>query len=305
MTKPIILISKCIEFEKCRYNGDMVRSPIVEKLKEYCEFELVCPEMKIALKVPRHPIRLQKRSGRTELVQPASDIILTDKMKKFSEKFLSSLRGIDGAILKGRSPSCGIKDVKFYSEKNTELDRKHSGIFAETVIEKYQGYPVESEGRLLDGRIREHFLTKLFAFSSFRDIRNNMKISELIKYHESNKLLFMAYNQREMRIMGNMLGNQKKFIKEELFNAYFESMKRIMSKPITLGNNENALLHAFGYISKNMKKKETEFFMKTLYEYRSSIIPLDILMSLMKSYIARFEVCYLENQTYFNRHPVI
>ncbi len=44
-TKPNILISKCIEFDYCRYNGDMISSDIIKRLKPYVNFKAVCPEL--------------------------------------------------------------------------------------------------------------------------------------------------------------------------------------------------------------------------------------------------------------------
>ncbi|MGE3063215.1 MAG: YbgA family protein [bacterium] len=303
MRRPVILISRCIEFDNCRYNGQGVKSPLVKKLKEFCDFTTVCPEVSINLGIPRNPIRIIKSKAGEILIQPSTGDILTDKMETFSKKFLREIENIDGIILKGRSPSCGIKDVKIFSEKGIELSRKHAGFFGREVVEKYSGYPMEDEGRLMDERLREHFLIKLYAFAGFREARDEKNITGLLKYHEYNKLLFMAYNQKEMRIIGNLLGNQKKFTKNELFDSYFESLKRITERPITKGNDENTLLHAFGYVSKNMKKKEIEFFLKTLHNYREGAVSVTVLKSLMKSFIVRFEVAYLEKQTYFNPYP--
>lgn len=303
MIRPAILVSKCIGFDNCRYNGGIIKSDLVAKLGKYCDFLTVCPEVGIGLPVPRDPVRLEKREKKTVLIQPKSGMILTQRMERFAEKFLDSADEIDGIILKGRSPSCGIKDVKFYSEKGAEIDRKHAGIFAGIAAEKFRGYPIEDEGRLLNERLKEHFLTKLFAFARFREVKKRGGIRNLLKFHETNKLLFMAYNQREMRILGNMLGNQKKFSADELFAAYFESMKRIMERPVTRGNEENALLHAFGYVSKEMKKGEIEYFLRTLNDFRDNKLSVAVPIALMKSQIERFETAYLKTQTYFERHP--
>ena len=36
--KPRVVVSKCLEFDHCRYNGGMISSLIVAKLKEYVDF---------------------------------------------------------------------------------------------------------------------------------------------------------------------------------------------------------------------------------------------------------------------------
>ena len=36
--KPIIVVSKCLGFAKCRYNGQVIPDKFVEKLKDHVEF---------------------------------------------------------------------------------------------------------------------------------------------------------------------------------------------------------------------------------------------------------------------------
>ncbi|GAA3326633.1 hypothetical protein GCM10020331_063320 [Ectobacillus funiculus] len=31
-SKPIVVVSKCLEFDACRYNGDVISDPIVKKV---------------------------------------------------------------------------------------------------------------------------------------------------------------------------------------------------------------------------------------------------------------------------------
>jgi uncharacterized protein YbbK (DUF523 family) len=56
--KPILLVSKCLEFDNCRYDGNRLNSPIVYKLQKFVDFIKVCPEVAIGLGVPRIPIRM-------------------------------------------------------------------------------------------------------------------------------------------------------------------------------------------------------------------------------------------------------
>jgi hypothetical protein len=40
--------------------------------------------------------------------------------------------------------------------------------FGGTVLERFQGFPVEDEGRIRNFKIREHFLTRIFTFARLR-----------------------------------------------------------------------------------------------------------------------------------------
>ena len=56
--RPKVVVSRCLGFDHCRYNGDMISSPIVANLREYVDFLPVCPEVEIGLGIPRYPIRI-------------------------------------------------------------------------------------------------------------------------------------------------------------------------------------------------------------------------------------------------------
>lgn len=96
--KPYLISSKCIEFEPCRYNGLIIKNSLVENLKEYAEFQPVCPEVGIGLGVPRDPVRVVETSNEIELFQPATGKKFSHEMNKFSESFLNSVKTVDGFI---------------------------------------------------------------------------------------------------------------------------------------------------------------------------------------------------------------
>jgi uncharacterized protein YbbK (DUF523 family) len=62
-SKPVVVVSKCITFEHVRWNGQIIASEFVEKLKPYVTFVPVCPEVEIGLGVPRDPVRIVLLNG--------------------------------------------------------------------------------------------------------------------------------------------------------------------------------------------------------------------------------------------------
>jgi uncharacterized protein YbgA (DUF1722 family)/uncharacterized protein YbbK (DUF523 family) len=270
----------------------MITSDIVKNLKPFVNFITICPEVEIGLGVPRDPIRIIEDNGGLKLFQPSQNIDVTDEMSSFSESFLSELKGdIDGFILKSRSPSCGIKDVKVYKgteEKTPPLDYKVRGFFGNAVIEKFAEYPVEDEGRLLNFTIREHFLTTIFTYSRFRTAKISGEIKDLIDFHTHNKYLFMAYNQVELKTGGNILANHKKKPYEAIVLDYENCIHRVFSRIPQYTSNINVLMHLMGYYSNKLSGDEKKFFLEEIEKYRNEKLPLSALTSIISAWAIRF-----------------
>jgi len=182
--KPRIIISKCLTFDKCRYNGEVISDKFVDKIKSYVEFIPVCPEVEIGLGIPREPIRIVEVDGKNTLYQPATGKYFTDKMLSFTESYLKSLNNIDGFILKNRSPSCGPGDVKIFKGfEKSAMAIRGNGFFADEVIRQFPNAAIEDEGRLKNHQLREHFLIKLYTLARFRLIRSSTKMGDLVDFH--------------------------------------------------------------------------------------------------------------------------
>lgn len=302
--KPVIVVSKCIEFESCRYNGLMISSHMVKNLVPHIDFRPVCPEVEIGLGIPRDPIRVIQVDGKSRLVQPATGKDVTEKMERFARSFLDNVGEVDGFILKGRSPSCGIKDVKAYSgpEKWMSVSRTR-GFFADAVIEKFPDLAIEEEGRLTNFRIREHFLTKLFVLARFRQVRHSLSMKELVRFQTENKYLLMAYNQKELRELGKIVANHEKKPLEQVLEDYRKNLAKAFAKGPRDVAYINVMMHLMGHFSERLSAQERSFFVNTLEEYRDERLPLSVPLGILKSWAIRFDDQYLSRQTLVEPFP--
>ena len=157
--RPVVVISRCIDFDSCRYNGQVIRASLREKLEPLVELRPICPELEIGLGVPRDPVVLERHEDGVHMVQPSTGRDLTREMTGFSERFLDSLDTVDGFILKSRSPSCAIR------EPGPGLS---IGLFALHVLERFPEVPIEDEVALQDAEARERFLAGVFARAAAR-----------------------------------------------------------------------------------------------------------------------------------------
>lgn len=303
-SRPQLVVSKCLEFDSCRYDGSMIKSSIIQRLKNHADFKPVCPEVEVGLGIPRAPIRLVENGKMIELIQPSTGVNVTEKMSKFADSFLDSLPLLDGFILKNKSPSCGIKAVRIYPHGGNSRPRTDGvGAFAREVFQRFYQLPVEDEGRLRNSLIRESFLTRIFALAEYRDLLKEGDFNDLIEFHTGNKLLLMAHNQVYSRELGRIISNAKYKPLETLKMEYGQLLLKTLDEPASPQANVNVLQHALGYFSQGLSHHEKAFFLDSVVKYREGRVPLLLCQNLLKSWIIRFDEDYLKKQTFFNPYP--
>ena len=302
--KPRIIISKCIEFEFCRYNAQIIRSDIVSKMKPHVEFLPICPEVEIGLGVPRDPIRIVEKQSKKKLVQPNTGRDVSEDMRRFADQFLNIQKNIDGFLLKSQSPSCGTRDVKIYpSLTHSASIRREAGFFGNHVLDQFPFLAIEDEMRLQNPVIREHFLTKIFIFARFRTIKHQKSLQQLLRFHTLNKFLLMGYSQKELRTLGNILANQDKQPLPIVFSEYEQHLYTTFSKAPRYTSQINVLNHVFGYVSQDLTENEKKFYMNLIKKFRNGMVPLSVPINLVRSWVIRFEQPYLLPQSFFQPYP--
>jgi len=303
-SKPRVVLSKCIEFENCRHDGGIISSDLVKKLRAHVQFITVCPEVEIGLGTPRKPLRLVVIDGKVKLLQPATNLDLTEKMQRFSDSFLDSLPEVDGFLLKSRSPTSGSRDVRIYSGVNAgaAVVAKGSGLFGVAVRQRFPCLAVEDEGRVRNPRIKEHFLTKLFTLAAFRTVKEASSHKELVEFHSRNKLLLKAYNQKEAKILGRIAAEQNKSI-GRMVEDYQQHLCYALKRPPRCGSNVNVMMHAIGFFSDKLSKEEKGFFLDSLQKYRDGLLPLSVNTSILRLWLEKYKEDYLLKQSFFEPYP--
>ncbi len=161
-SRPVVVVSKCLLGERCRYDGKLISAPAVLGLSRLVTFVPVCPETGIGLEVPRLPIRLVETRRGIRLIQTLTGKDLTRRMRSFSRAFLAEHKP-DGFILKARSPSCGVEDAPVYDELGQETGIELHGVFADEVLNRSLSALIEDEEGLRDPGRMDSFITRLFA----------------------------------------------------------------------------------------------------------------------------------------------
>ena len=302
--KPTVVVSNCLGFCECRYNGQTIPDKFVEGLEPFVNYIKVCPEVDIGLGIPREAVRLILDNGKYELYQPGTALFHTEKMDEYSKDFLSRLNKVDGFILKGRSPSCGIKDVKVYYGKEKGVGSEKSvGRFAFHVFNFFPNKAIEEEGRLTNLNIREHFLTKLFTLHRFSYVKESMKYNQLVQFHTDHKYLIMAYNQTKLKELGKLVANHEKRSVVDVINEYESNLELVFESLPRYTNYINTLMHIMGYFSDDLSKKEKAFILSNFQKYKEGKIHLSVPVNLLKGYAIAKDQEYLLKQLIWNPFP--
>lgn len=103
-----ILISACLVGENCKYSGGNNLSPKIEALLEKYDLIPFCPEEQGGLPTPRNP---SEQKGNEVYMDNGKDV--TEQFEDGAKKalMLCLYLKINIAILKERSPSCGVHQI--------------------------------------------------------------------------------------------------------------------------------------------------------------------------------------------------
>lgn len=113
-----ILISSCLLGQKVRYDGKDKFVEGIEMISRYHEIFAFCPEVAGGLLVPREPSEIKGSS--IDILKNGEGQILTISGKDVTKEFLEGAGkalnlvvelGIEAAVLKENSPSCGSTHV--------------------------------------------------------------------------------------------------------------------------------------------------------------------------------------------------
>ena len=122
-----ILVSACLLGRNCKYNGGNNHCPAVIEYVEGHEVIPVCPEVLAGLGTPRVPIEIV--NGEVKAKDGRS---VDNALRQAVAQILEEHPDADCAILKSRSPTCGVKQV--YDGTFSGVLRDGAGILAQALM---------------------------------------------------------------------------------------------------------------------------------------------------------------------------
>ena len=304
--KPKIAISACLLGAEVRFNGGHKESRLCSQaLSEHFDFVPLCPEVAIGLGIPRQPIRLIGDPAQPQAVGSVdSSLDVTRPLHDYGVAMAAAHTDICGYIFMQKSPSCGLERVKVYQDGGRPAELRGRGIYAQAFCAAHPDLPVEDEGRLNDPVLRENFLTRVYAYSTWQQLlRAGITRRSLTEFHACYKYQLMAHHPEQYKILGNMLGNLGKNDPREIAPQYFSELMKALKKCATRRTHTNVLQHISGYLKQSISPEDKQEVQYLIGQYLHGIVPLIVPLTLLKHHFRLHPDPYISRQVYLQPHP--
>jgi uncharacterized protein YbgA (DUF1722 family) len=172
-------------------------------------------------------------------------------------------------------------------------------------MERFRLLPVEEDGRLNDPLLRENFIERVFCLKRYRDfLADDGTIAGLVNFHTEHKLLIMAHHQQIYREMGRLVADPKSYSRKDLFERYETLMEGALTRKANQKTHSNVLIHMLGFLKQHLSGDEKQEMLDKIDEYRQSLVPLIVPITLMQHYVRKYDEPYLKRQYYLHPHPM-
>lgn len=299
-------VSACLLGEEVRFDGGHKHDHfLTDVLGPHVEFVPVCPEVEMGLGTPRETLRLVRQGDGVRMITTRTAIDHTDAMNGWAAQRLDALEreNLCGYVLKKDSPSCGMERVKTYAADGMPR-RDGRGLYAAALLQRLPLLPVEEEGRLTDPVLRENFIERVFAFRRLRDLfSSRWTIGSLVRFHTAHKMSLLAHSTRAYEELGRLVAEATAIPRAQLRERYGSAFMATLTTPATRARHTNVLQHMAGHLKKALDAGSREELASTILDYRNSLVPLVVPLTLIRHHVRVHDVRYLQGQTYLEPHP--
>ena len=299
-----IVVSGCLLGEEVRYDGGhRLSSYVTDALCGAFELVSECPEVGIGLGVPRPKIRLERKPGEIRLLGSRGQDLtpLMDDYARQAAKAFHEAR-VAGIVLKSRSPSCGMADVKLH-DGGAVISEDGTGVFASRIAAALPEAPRISEVDLEDPAHRDHWLTRVFALAEVRELCSGSPDARtLYEFHARWKMVLMAHSERTARRLGRSLAAARDV--RGTLARYREEFLAGLAEPASVGRHHNVLLHLAGHLKEPLDPAIRARLGSEIAAFLARKAPLAVPVRSLAACAAGLGVRSLGNQAYLAERPV-
>jgi uncharacterized protein YbbK (DUF523 family)/uncharacterized protein YbgA (DUF1722 family) len=307
-SRPRVGISGCVLGEPVRYDGGHKRNHFsTGVLGKMVDFVSVCPEMEVGMGTPRPTLRLlfDKELG-VRLVESKEGVDHTDAMTAWARTRAEQLatEDLDGFILQGKSPSCGMERVRVYRDSGMPHNESSSGLFAAALMERNPTLVVEEAQRLNDNRLRDNFCFRLFAVRRAKDLfRSEWRNGHVVDFHTKEKMALLARGRPAYMKIGQLVARVSEYERTEFADQYLALFHAALQPLPTRGRLLDALQHLAGHFKDQLLPQERIEFNESMNEFQVGRLPMSAVARLLRVLAARHENSWVADQSLLRPAP--
>ena len=298
-------VSSCLLGQEVRYDGGHKRNTyLTQALSPYFEFVTYCPEVAVGMGVPRAPIRLVEHTGGIHAVGISdAQLDMTAALQTYATQVAEQAGDLTGYIFKKDSPSCGMQRVKVF-DYNDVPQRRGRGIYADILMQKLPLLPCEEEGRLMDPRLRENFIERVFIYYRWQQLlKQGLTPAALVEFHARHKFNLLAHDEISYRRLGRLVAEVGNSNITGIASNYIEVVMQALQKLASRKTHTNVLMHVMGFLKKQIDAEDKKELLESIDAYRQGLLPLIVPLTLLKHHLRKNPQPYIEQQYYMNPYP--
>ena len=307
MTAITLGISTCLLGERVRWNGGhKLDRFLTDTFGQFVHYRPVYPEAECGFGIPREPLRLVGDPHTPRLVTVRTHQDYTERMLRWARRRVRELEREDlsGFIVKGASPSCGMKWVKAYNEEGVPK-ASGVGLFARVFMDHFPLLPVEDEARLHNPLLRENFIERIFTMKRWQKCAEHQRSrGALVRFHSEHKLLILSHSSRHYRHMGRLVAQGAGKSISSLYDEYQQLLMEALRLKATPAKHCNVLQHIMGYFKRQISSDAKQELLEVIDHYRQGHVPLIVPITLINHFVRLFDELYLQQQYYLYPHPL-
>ncbi|MEX2588338.1 MAG: DUF523 and DUF1722 domain-containing protein [Actinomycetota bacterium] len=295
-------VSQCLVGDAVRYDGaDKLNHAVVDRLGMHFELVPVCPEVEAGMGVPRETVQLESSESDLRMVGTSSGADYTDTMQGYAIERVDELSDaqLRGYVLKSRSPSCGL-DVAVQGEGGSTS----KGLFAAELIKALPGLPAVEETDLADEAKLQNFVERMFAYDRQMTFMSQPRsVGQLVMSHAQARLQLEAHSADAHDQVGRVFEQAGEVSYDELCEQYLASFMDSIATPVTRVAHMGVMKSVFTAIKADLEPTAQKEVARSLQEYRQSVVPLAVPVTLLRHYVRISEHPMFHMQTYLEPGP--
>jgi len=255
--QPALTVSSCLLGMNVRYNGNnRYHSFISSVLNEHFDLIPICPEVAIAMGVPRPPIQLRIIDNETRAIgfEDHEVYVTTSSLHVYGRQQASHVCEFCGYIVKSRSPSCGISDTAIFSDHGISTG---PGIYARKILHALPYLPAIDKIQLDQAETKNNFLGPVFSMARWHQPGTRaLKVTHLVDFYATQHLTLAAHDNEANVALSKTISNLRDPLPPIAIDDYLKQFHDCLKTRLTQRDHIRILTSLHNFLAPVISRDE-------------------------------------------------